>query len=161
MGRKKVDEKAKIRGFFKGFKAFITKGNIIDLAIGVLIGAAFGKIVTSLVNDIIMPPIGVLLGNADFTSLAIVLKEATYAADGETMLTAAVVIGYGKFIQTIIEFVIIAFVIYFVVNMVIRRKQFIEKLEKELNPEPEKPKEVVIPEDILLLREIRDELKNK
>ncbi|HHT98505.1 MAG TPA: large-conductance mechanosensitive channel protein MscL [Acholeplasma sp.] len=145
-----------------GFKDFITRGNIIDLAIGVLIGGAFGKIVTSLVNDVIMPPIGILLGNADFTSLSIVLKDAVYTADGETILTPAVVIAYGKFIQTTVEFLIIAFVIYTVVNVIIRRRQFLEKLEQQVAVEPvEEPKEEVVPEDILLLREIRDELKKK
>lgn len=160
--KKKLDEKTRVKGFFMGFKDFITRGNIVDLAIGVLIGGAFGKIVTSLVNDVIMPPIGILLGNADFRSLSIVLKEAVYAADGETILTPAVVIAYGNFIQTTVEFLIIAFVIYTVINVIVRRRQFLEKLEQQVAVEPvEEPKEEVIPEDILLLREIRDELKKK
>jgi large conductance mechanosensitive channel len=91
------------------FKEFAVKGNAVDMAVGIIIGAAFGKIVNSLVNDIIMPPIGVLLGGKDFSNLAITLKEATLTAP-------AVVISYGKFINNMIDFLIVAFSIFLVVK---------------------------------------------
>lgn len=149
------------KSFFKGFKDFITKGNIIDLAVGVIIGGAFGKIVSSLVNDVVMPPIGVLIGNVDFKDLVWIIKTGD-----EALGIAPVTINYGIFIMTIIEFLIIAFTIYIVLTLVIRRSQFKEKLAKEeqarldaLNPkEPEVVKEA---EEILLLREIRDALKKE
>jgi len=91
------------------FKQFAVKGNVVDMAVGIIIGAAFGKIVTSLVNDVVMPPIGLLLGGVDFAELAITLQEATADA-------AAVTIGYGKFIQTVVDFLIVAWAIFFVVK---------------------------------------------
>ena len=91
-------------GIIKEFKEFAVKGNVVDMAVGIIIGAAFGKIVSSLVADVIMPPIGIILGGMDFSNLAITLKQAS----GEI---PAVVIGYGKFIQTVIDFTIIAFAI--------------------------------------------------
>lgn len=127
---------------FKEFKEFAMKGNVVDLAIGVIIGAAFGKIVTSLVADVIMPPIGLLLGGIDFSKLTIVIKKAT-----ET--TEAVTINYGLFINTIIDFLIIAFVIFIIVKQINRFKK---KEEKKADTPAE---------DILLLREIRDSLKVK
>lgn len=151
----KTRRKAKAKGFVSGFKDFITKGNIIDLAVAVIIGGAFGKIVSSLVNDIIMPPIGALIGGVNFSDLIITIKEAT----GDV---AAVTINYGLFIQHIIEFLIIAFSIYSVITLVIRRRQFQEEIEaslKEPVEEEDVVEEVVIPEDILLLTEIRDHLK--
>ena len=164
MGRKK--QKAKAKSFVSGFKAFITKGNVVDLAVGVIIGGAFGKIVSSLVNDIIMPPIGLLIGGVDFKDLVIVLKAAILDGAGE-IITPAVQIRYGLFLMIILEFIIIAFSIYTVLTLVIRRKEFIEKVEAEEaarlaaeQPVEEVEEEVVIPEDILLLREIRD-LLNK
>jgi len=125
---------------FEEFKKFAVKGNVMDMAVGIIIGTAFGKIVSSFVADIIMPPIGVLLGGVDFSKLAITLKEA--AGD-----KAAVTINYGLFINTIIDFVIIAFAIFMVIKM-------LDKLKKK---EAEKPAEPA--EDIKLLREIRDSLK--
>lgn len=95
--------------FYQEFKAFAMRGNVVDLAIGVIIGAAFGKIVSSFVNDIIMPPLGVLLGGKDFNSLAIKIHEAS----GDT---PAVFIKYGTFINTIVDFAIIAFVIFVVIK---------------------------------------------
>lgn len=164
MGRKK--QKAKAKSFVSGFKAFITKGNVVDLAVGVIIGGAFGKIVSSLVNDIIMPPIGLLIGGVDFKDLVIVLKAAILDGAGE-IITPAVQIRYGLFLMIILEFIIIAFSIYTVLTLVIRRKEFIEKVEAEEaarlaaeQPVEEVEEEVVVPEDILLLREIRD-LLNK
>ncbi len=122
------------------FKKFAIKGNVVDLAVAVIIGAAFGKIVTSLVSDIIMPPIGFLMGGVDFSNLVITLKEATDQAP-------AVVIGYGLFMNTVIDFLIIAFVIFIIVKQ-------LERLKKT-----EAVKPVAISEDVLLLREIRDSLK--
>lgn len=122
------------------FKKFAIKGNVIDLAVGIVIGAAFGKIVSSFVSDIIMPPIGVILGGVDFSNLAITLKKAT-----ET--SAAVTMNYGLFINSVIDFLIIAFSIFIVV------KQF-ERFKRK-----EKAKPVNTPEEILILREIRDSLK--
>lgn len=144
--------KKRAKGFISGFKEFIMKGNILDLAVAVVIGAAFGKIITSLVNDIIMPPIALLLGNVNFKDLVWVIKESV--VNGEVV---KVTINYGNFIQNIVEFLIIAFSIYSAINLVIRRKEFNEKIanmDKE-----EEPEEVVVAEDIQLLTEIRDQLK--
>src|SRR5690554_2668647 len=96
-------------GMLKEFKAFAMKGNVVDMAVGIVIGAAFGKIVASVVNYIIMPPIGLLVGGVNFSELQVVLKEAV----GET---AAVIINYGNFIQVLIDFIIIAFAIFMVVK---------------------------------------------
>jgi large conductance mechanosensitive channel len=125
------------------FKEFAIKGNAIDMAIGIIIGAAFGKIISSLVDDIIMPPIGVLVGGVDFTKLAVTLKEATADAP-------AVTLNYGNFIQTLVDFTIIAFAIFMLVKLInrLRRKQ-------EAAPEPIPTKEE------LLLAEIRDLLKQR
>jgi len=98
----------------KEFKEFAMKGNVVDMAVGIIIGAAFGKIVTSLVNDVVMPPIGVMLGNVDFSSLAFTLKEAV---DKEH---PAVVIKYGLFINTVVDFLIVAFVIFMIVKQMNR-----------------------------------------
>lgn len=130
----------RVKVFFEGFKAFISKGNIIDLAIAFIIGVAFKEIVTSLVNDIIMPLFASIAGESDFTNLIWVLNGSE--------------IRYGAFIQSIINFLIIAFSIYLVITLAIRRKEFNEKVKKQ-----EAPKPVVIPEDIKLLSEIRDELQ--
>ena len=122
------------------FKKFAIKGNVMDMAVGIIIGAAFGKIVSSFVTDIIMPPIGILMGGVDFSELTITLKEATEGAE-------AVAINYGMFINTVIDFLIIAFAIFIVIKQ-------INKLRKKEEEKPAKPTE-----DILLLREIRDSLK--
>jgi large conductance mechanosensitive channel len=136
---------ATIPNMFKEFKEFAVKGNVIDLAVGVVIGTAFGKIVSSLVTDIIMPPVGILLGGVDFTKFSFVLKEAT--AD-----TAAVAINYGVFINNVFDFLIIAFAIFVVVKQINRLKK---KEEKKVEKKEETKKEVV------LLEEIRDLLKKK
>ena len=125
------------------FKEFAVKGNVVDMAVGVIIGGAFGKIVSSFVADVIMPPIGVLLGGVNFADLAITLKEAVGEAP-------AVVIAYGKFAQTVIDFTIIAFVIF----MAIR---FINNLKKKEEAAPAAPAEPS--KEQLLLTEIRDLLK--
>jgi large conductance mechanosensitive channel len=127
------------------FKEFAIKGNMIDMAVGIIIGAAFGKIVSSLVGDVIMPPIGVLLGGVDFSNLAITVQEA--AGDAP-----AVVIGYGKFIQTAIDFTIIALAIFVVVKAINTLKKKEEEAPKE-EPKPSKEE--------LLLTEIRDLLKER
>lgn len=102
-------------GLFKEFKEFISKGNVVDLAVGVIIGAAFGKIVSSVVEDIIMPPVGLILGGVNFTALKVVLKEASTEPAGK--ITEAITLNYGNFIQTGIDFVIIAAAIFLFVKM--------------------------------------------
>lgn len=177
MGKKvKVSKRRKLMGFIEGFKAFITKGNVVDMAIGVIIGGAFGKIVTSLVNDIILPPIGVLLGGVHFNDLKVLIHRTPLLTDaGEPLVVdgvqqfSDVYIRYGQFIQIVLEFLIIALVIYAVLFFIIRRRQMEEQLiEEELAKQKaqEELNEVVvetpiIPEDIQLLTEIRDLLKNK
>ncbi|MBS7458360.1 large-conductance mechanosensitive channel protein MscL [Coralloluteibacterium stylophorae] len=133
----------------KEFKEFAMRGNVIDLAVGVVIGGAFGKIVTSLVNDIVMPPVGLLIGGVDFSQLSIVLREATVNAAGEPV--EAVAINIGLFVNTIIQFIIIALAVFFAVR-------FINSLKRK-EPAPPEPKPATPPEDVLLLREIRDALK--
>lgn len=110
---------------WKEFKEFVAKGNVIDLAVGVIIGAAFGKIVTSLVEDVIMPPIGIVLGKVDFSNLFVNLSGGTYASVAEAKAAGAATINYGLFINTLINFLIIALVIFIVVKAVnnFRRKQ--------------------------------------
>ena len=132
---------------FKEFKEFISKGNVMDLAVGVIIGAAFGKIVTSLVDDIIMPIIGIILGKIDFSNLKIVITPAT-----ETTPEAAV--KYGLFIQNVVNFLIMAFVIFLMVK-------FVNKLRKPVKTSIEEATEVVSSKEETLLAEIRDILKNK
>jgi len=103
-------------GMLKEFKEFAMRGNVVDMAVGIIIGAAFGKIVSSLVKDVIMPPIGLLLGNVDFSNLAITLREKTDAAE-------AVTINYGVFINTVLDFVIVAFAIFIVIKQMNRFKR--------------------------------------
>ena len=137
----------------KEFKEFILRGNVVDLAVAVVIGGAFGKIVTSLVADIIMPPIGVLMGGVNFTDLKIVLKEAATDAAGAAI--PAVTINYGTFIQTVLDFLIIALAIFCVVKLMI-------SLQKKKEAEPEAPTAPPAPsKEEELLTEIRDLLKNK
>ena len=130
-------------GMVKEFKEFAMKGNVVDMAIGIVIGAAFGKIISSFVADVLMPPIGVLLGGVDFSALMIVLKEATAE-------TEAVAISYGVFFMTVIDFIIIAFAIFMVVRMMNNMK----KKEEEKPAEPPKPSN-----EEILLTEIRDQLR--
>ena len=129
----------------KEFKEFAVKGNVVDMAVGIIIGVAFGKIVSSAVSDVIMPPIGLLVGGIDFNKLAIVLKGV--AGD-----PAAVVIAYGKFIQALVDFVIVAFVIFLLVKAVNAMKR---KEESAPSAPPAPSKEET------LLAEIRDILKSK
>jgi len=132
-------------GMLQEFKTFAVKGNVVDMAVGIIIGAAFGNIVSSFVADVIMPPIGIMLGGVDFSDLAITLKAAT-----EEM--PAVVIGYGKFIQTVIDFTIIAFAIFIAVKAINRLK----RKEEAVAVEPPAPSA-----EQLLLTEIRDLLKQR
>ncbi|WP_417615322.1 large-conductance mechanosensitive channel protein MscL [Oceanisphaera sp.] len=132
-------------GMMQEFKTFAVKGNVVDMAVGIIIGAAFGKIVTSLVSGVIMPPIGLLLGGVDFSDLQVVLKEAV----GET---PAVVISYGAFIQTLVDFTIIAFAIFMMVKG-------INSLKKKEEAKPASPPKPTAEE--VLLTEIRDLLKSK
>lgn len=132
-------------GMMKEFKEFAVKGNVIDMAVGIIIGAAFGKIVSSFVADVIMPPIGLLVGGINFSNLAITLKEAT----GDI---PAVVIGYGKFIQTAVDFTIIAFAIFIAIKG-------INSLKRKEEEAPQAPPEPSAQEG--LLTEIRDLLKNR
>lgn len=115
---------------FKDFRSFLSRGNVIDLAVAVIIGAAFGKIVTSLVNDILMPPIGLLLGNVDFSNLFINLSNKHYSSLAAAQKAGAPTINYGLFISTIINFIIIAFAIFLVVKFFERFK----KKEAEIVP---------------------------
>jgi len=109
-------------GLLKEFRDFAVKGNALDMAVGIIIGGAFGKIVSSLVNDIIMPPIGMLLGGVDFKYLALTLKQAVTAADGK-IITEAVTVKYGLFINNIIDFLIVAFTIFMVIRTINRLAQ--------------------------------------
>jgi len=127
------------------FKEFAMRGNVIDLAVGVVIGAAFGKIVTSLVDKVIMPPIGLAIGGVDFSKWAWTLKEATLDAAGKEV--PAVAIGIGDFLNTVIQFVIVAFAIFMVVKA-------INRVSRRAPEAPAAPAE-----EVLLLREIRDSLK--
>ena len=129
----------------KEFRDFAMRGNVVDMAVGIVIGAAFGKIVTSFVNDVLMPPLGVMLGGVDFTELSMTLK----AASGEV---AAVTLNYGSFIQTVVDFVIIAFAIF----MVIKAMNSLKKKEEAAPAAPPKPSA-----EETLLTEIRDLLKQK
>lgn len=143
-------------GFIKEFQEFAVKGNVMDMAVGVIIGGAFGKIVTSLVNDIIMPPIGMLTGKG-FGDLKFVLKEAVAEQTNEageviTAATDAVTLNYGNFIQTSIDFLIIAIVIFLLIKGM-------NSMRKKEEPAPAAPAED--PADIALLKEIRDELKKR
>jgi large conductance mechanosensitive channel len=116
-------------GFLKEFKEFAVKGNAIDMAVGIVIGAAFNKIVSSLVNDVIMPPIGLLLGGVDFKNLEVILKKASVSADGSAL--PAVTLRYGLFINTIIDFLIVALSIFVVIkafNRLARKRQMPAKL---------------------------------
>jgi len=140
--------------FASEFKAFITRGNVVDMAVGVIIGGAFTAIVNSLVKDMLMPIIGALFGGINFNNLKIVLREAT-----ETAEEAAIC--YGAFIQAIVNFLLVALCIFLLVKAINKARDAAEakkKAEEEAAPAPE-PEEPVIPEDILLLREIRDSLK--
>jgi large conductance mechanosensitive channel len=140
--------------FIQDFKAFALKGNVVDMAVGVIIGGAFGKIVTSVVNNIIMPPVGVLTGGVDFTELKLTLKEAV--VEGENVVSEAVTLNYGQFIQDVVDFLIIAFCIFLMIKGIAKLSRKKEEEDAAAPaPEPEPSAEEK------LLTEIRDLLKNK
>jgi large conductance mechanosensitive channel len=136
-------------GFLSEFKTFAMRGNVVDLAVGVVIGAAFGKIVSSLVDGIIMPVVGLAVGGVDFGDLAVVMKDAVVGPDG-VVLAEAVLFKYGAFLQTLLDFVIVAFAIFLLVKAVNRFKR-----KEEVAPTVEPSAEVK------LLTEIRDALKTR
>ena len=138
---------------FQEFKKFAMRGNVVDMAVGIIIGAAFGKIVDSLVKDLIMPPIGLLLGKVDFSNMFLVMKEgaaapAPYHSVDAAQKAGAVTFNYGMFINTCISFLIVAFAVFLLIRAINRLKA----AEPPAAPPP-------TPEDVLLLREIRDALK--
>jgi large conductance mechanosensitive channel len=143
-------------GMMQEFKEFAVKGNVIDLAVGVIIGGAFGKIVTSMVSDIIMPIVGSVFGNLDFSNLFVVLgkvPEGTGTSLAELTKAGVPVLAYGSFITVAVNFLIMAFIIFMMVKQV-------NRLKREAPAEPEAPAAPApTPEDIMLLREIRDSLK--
>lgn len=145
-------------GMIKEFKEFAMRGNVVDMAVGVVIGGAFGKIVTSLVNDVIMPPIGVLLGGADFKELKYVLQEAVLDAEG-AVVTPEVTLNYGAFLQTIIDFLLVALAIFFLIKGINKLSDLKKKEEEAAPAEPAPAPEPSAEEK--LLSEIRDLLKNK
>ena len=136
----------------KEFKEFAVKGNAVDMAVGIIVGAAFGKIVTSIVNDVIMPPIGKLLGGVDFSNLFINLGSETFATLADAKAAGAATLNYGAFLQTVVDFVIVAFAIF----MLVKGINSLRKKEEEAPAEPPAP-----PEDVVLLREIRDALQKR
>jgi large conductance mechanosensitive channel len=142
----------KEKSMLNEFKKFAMRGNVIDMAVGIIIGASFGTIVKSLVDDIIMPPIGLVLGNVDFSDLFLVLKQGTVAGPYVTVEAAqkagAVTLNYGAFINNVVTFLIVAFAVFLLVRTINRMKEA-----------PVPPPPAATPEDVLLLREIRDSLK--
>ncbi|MHC4947918.1 MAG: large-conductance mechanosensitive channel protein MscL [Planctomycetota bacterium] len=136
-------------GFISEFKEFAMRGNVMDMAVGIVIGGAFGKIVSSFVADVIMPPIGILLGGVDFSDLTLTLKDAVPASEGVEAV-AAVTLNYGTFVNTVIDFIIIAFAIFVVIKLMNAAK----KKEEEAPAAPPKPSN-----EEVLLTEIRDALK--
>lgn len=130
----------------KEFRDFAMRGNVVDLAVGVIIGAAFGTIVSSLVDDIIMPPIGMAMAGIDFSKLAVTLQPATVGADGKE--GPAVLIAYGKFLNALLKFVIVAWVLFLII-----------KAMNSMKKKEEAAPTAAPAEDIVLLREIRDALK--
>lgn len=139
----------KAKGFVAEFKQFIARGNVMDMAVGVIIGGAFGKISTSLVNDVIMPLISMLTGGIDFSEWKLVLK----AAEGEA---AEVAVNYGAFLATVLDFLIIAFAVFIMIKAINGFHDKLKKKEEEVPEEPEEPSN-----EEKLLTEIRDLLKNK
>ena len=134
-------------GILREFREFAVKGNVIDLAVGIIIGAAFGKIVNSLVVDVITPPIGLLIGNVDFTDLAVTLGKG---ADGEPVL-----LRYGAFLQEVFNFLIVAAAVFLLIKFINTARR---KMERKAEVEPQAPE---VPADIKLLTEIRDSLRGR
>ena len=134
----------------KEFRDFAVRGNVVDMAVGIIIGASFGKIVSSFVGDVVMPPIGVLIGGVDFSNLFIDLSGGEYASLAAAEAAGAPLIKYGVFINTVLDFMIVAFAIF----MVIKGMNTMKKKEEEKPAEPPKPSE-----EVELLKEIRDALR--
>lgn len=137
--------------FIEEFKKFAMRGNVVDMAVGVIIGGAFGKIVTSVVNDLVMPVLGVMVGGVNFTDLKLTLKEAVM--DGETVVSPAVTLNYGNFLQSTFDFLIIAFSIFMFIKLINKLSRKKEEAQPATPPAP--------PADVQLLTEIRDLLKEK
>ena len=157
-----------MKKFFEEFKAFAMRGNVIDLAVGMIIGSAFGKITTSLVNDVIMPAVSMLMGGVDFTQWKIVLKEAVMEMNAEGVMVekaAEIAIKYGNLIAVIVDFIILAFAIFCMVKAINTMREKAEALKKKeeevVEAEPEAPAEPEPTAEEKLLMEIRDILKNK
>ena len=153
-------------GLLQEFKAFALKGNVVDMAVGVINGGAFGKIVTSLVNDIIMPPIGVLMGGVDFKDLAVVIKEAEAEVLNEAgeVVTAAVpevLWKYGAFVQQVVDFLIIAISVFVMIKLINKLSSMRKKEEEAAAAEPAPAPEPEPTKEEVLLTEIRDLLKEK
>lgn len=141
---------------FKEFKEFAMRGNVVDMAVGIIIGGAFGVIAKTLVSDVLMPPIGLLLGGVDFSNIFTVLKAGPeiagpYASLAEAQAAGAVTINWGVFVNTVINFLIVAFAVFLVIKALNAAKR-----REEAKPEPPPP---APPEEIVLLREIRDSLQ--
>ena len=157
-----ANPKDKAKGFIDEFKAFITKGNVIDMAVGVIIATAFGKITTSLVNDVVMPAIGYFIGASDLSQLNIVLQPEVLNEAGE-VVTPLVAIGIGTFLSTIVDFLLVALVVFIFLKVLLGTKAKMEALrkkeEEEAAAEEEAPAEPSAEEK--LLTEIRDLLKEK
>lgn len=134
------------------FKKFAMRGNVVDMAVGIIIGAAFGKIVSSAVNDLIMPPIGKMMGGVDFTGLFVNLGEGEYATLAQAQEAGAATLNYGNFLQVTLDFVIVAFAVF----MMIKALNSMKKKEEEKPAEPAKPSD-----EVVLLTEIRDALKSR
>ena len=147
-----------MKKLFEEFKAFIMRGNVLDMAVGVIIATAFGKITTSLVNDVFMPFLGWIFGSRDMTALNVVVREAVM--DGETVVKEAITLGFGNFVGAVIDFVLVAFVVFLIVKAFNKAHEVAEskkKAEEEAAAEPEEPK----PTTEELLAQILEELKNK
>ena len=140
-------------GFVSEFKTFAMRGNVVDMAVGIIIGGAFGKIITSLVNDVIMPPLGLLIGGVDFSDMKMVMKQAVM--EGENIITPAVTLNYGMFINTVIDFLIIAFAIFMVIKGMnnLKRKEAAKPVSVPAPPPPTAEEK--------LLAEIRELIKKQ
>jgi large conductance mechanosensitive channel len=134
----------------KEFREFAMRGNVLDMAVGIIIGAAFGKIVSSLVNDVVMPPIGLLLGNVDFSSLFLSLNGQIYPSLAAAKEAGAPTVNYGVFLQAVLDFIIVAFAVFLLIRSM-------NKLKRKEEAKPAAP--AAPPEDLVVLREIRDALK--
>jgi large conductance mechanosensitive channel len=140
-------------GLLKEFRDFAMRGNVVDMAVGIVIGGAFGTIVKSMVDDVLMPPIGMALGRVDFSELGFTLQEASVDEAGNAI--PAVVLRYGNFINALIAFLIVAFALFIVIKAMNTAREKFEKKQEAAQPA------AAIPEDVQVLREIRDLLKTK